>query len=251
MRMRNSMWIGLTTVAILGTLAVVFRPYLSLAAEFIQQKAGRKYTVDDRLTQYGAIVDTRLRPLFEAAGVPYPPPALSMVGLKREKRLELYAKRPDGETAFITSYPILAASGGPGPKMREGDYQVPEGLYRICALNPNSLYHLSLRVNYPNAEDQRRGAADGRTQLGSDIMIHGNRLSAGCLAMGDPAAEDLFILAARTGLENIDLLLTPIDMRRLNAPPRPPSGAPAWTPELWQQLFLKLKSYPLPPSTKG
>jgi hypothetical protein len=37
---------------------------------------------------------------------------------------------------------------------------------------------------------------DGRKNLGSNIMIHGKNCSVGCLAMGDEAAEELFVLAA-------------------------------------------------------
>jgi hypothetical protein len=42
-------------------------------------------------------------------------------------------------------------------------------------------------------------------------MIHGDARSRGCLAMGDPASEDLFVLAALTGIENVKVILTPVD----------------------------------------
>lgn len=97
---------------------------------------------------------------------------------------------------------MLAASGGPGPKLREGDLQVPEGVYRLTAFNPNSSYHLSLRVDYPNAEDRAAedravARSDRRTSLGGDIFIHGKAVSIGCLAIGDPGIEEL--LRARRG----------------------------------------------------
>ena len=44
-------------------------------------------------------------------------------------------------------------------------------------------------------------------------MIHGSSVSVGCLAMGDPAIEELFVLAAETGLENIKVILSPVDFR--------------------------------------
>lgn len=75
----------------------------------------------------------------------------------------------------IKSYPILAASGSIGPKLRESDMQVPEGVYQIESLNPNSQFHLSLRVNYPNEFDREQARIDGRAQLGGDIMIHGSQ----------------------------------------------------------------------------
>ena len=117
------------------------------------------------------------------------------------------------ERRFIKSYPILGASGQLGPKLKEGDRQVPEGFYGVEYLNPNSSYHLSMKIAYPNADDRARAALEGRTGLGGDIMIHGNTGSSGCLAMGDPAAEDLFILAARVGVENVEVLISPVDFR--------------------------------------
>ncbi len=173
-------------------------------------------TVADVLAAIGPEVDARLRPAFRKAGVAYPPSRLAILAFKREKRLELYAADGAGPFRFVRFYPILAASGGDGPKLREGDLQVPEGFYRIELLNPNSRYHLSLRVNYPNAEDVANALAEGRDPagLGGDIMIHGGSASLGCLAMGDPASEDLFILAAHTGLEAIEVLIAPGDLRQ-------------------------------------
>ena len=111
-------------------------------------------TIDDRLAEFGRAVRTRLTPLFADSGVPYPPSRMTLIGLKQERELQLYAAGPDGPYKLIRSYPILAASGTLGPKLREGDMQVPEGLYRIESLNPNSRFHLSLRVSYPNAFDR-------------------------------------------------------------------------------------------------
>ncbi|NJN46820.1 MAG: L,D-transpeptidase family protein [Candidatus Competibacteraceae bacterium] len=92
----------------------------------------------------------------------------------------------------IKHYPVLAASGTLGPKLCEGDRQVPEGIYRIKSLNPNSAYHLSLELDYPNAFDLRQAERDGRNNPGSAICIHGKAVSVGCLAMGDTAIEELY-----------------------------------------------------------
>ncbi len=73
-------------------------------------------------------------------------------------------------------------------------------------MNPNSAYHLALRLNYPNAYDRELARHERRTNLGGDIMIHGSNLSVGCLAMGDMAAEDLFGMAADTGINNIEVI---------------------------------------------
>jgi hypothetical protein len=214
-------------------------PLLLLAAA-----AASGATVAERMALYGPDARARLRPSFAAAGVPYPPARLVLVGLKEEGRLELYAQGPTGGPRFLTSYPVLAASGDLGPKLRQGDAQVPEGLYRVELLNPNSRFHLSLRLSYPNAFDRRMAREDGRRNLGGDIMIHGNSVSIGCLAMGDAAAEDLFVLAADTGLARLDVILAPRDLRRHEAPRSP--ALPSWAPELYAQVREELLALPLP-----
>jgi murein L,D-transpeptidase YafK len=146
---------------------------------------------------------------------------------------------------FICSYPVLGASGLLGPKLREGDRQVPEGVYRVPELNPNSDFHLSIRLNYPNEFDQAKAATERRTSLGGDIMIHGDSRSRGCLAMGDPAAEDLFVLVALTGIGNVTVILTPVDFRGGRSPELP-AGTPTWTPELYERIKRELARYPRP-----
>jgi len=201
-------------------------------------------TVSQRVAQYGAVVDRRLAPVFASRSIPYPPTRLALIGFKGERVLEVWATDKDGIYQFVKSYPILAASGKPGPKLRQGDGQVPEGIYRIELLNPNSLYHLSLRVSYPNDFDRQQAERDGRSDLGSDIMIHGGAGSSGCLAMGDEAAEDLFVLAARTGLAKIIVILSPIDFRRRDLPRQ--TAQPAWIPGLYTDIRKALSVFPKP-----
>lgn len=198
-----------------------------------------KKTVADRVAEFSEAVHTRLAPEFERIGRTYPPGRMVLVGLKQEKVLEVWVGDDSAEFRLLKSYPILAASGTLGPKLREGDRQVPEGLYRLESLNPNSAYHLSLRLNYPNEFDRRMAAAESRAALGSDIMIHGSDRSIGCLALGDQAAEDLFVLAAETGLSNISVILTPMDFRRRGLP-RDLPGTPAWTAQLYESIRAEL-----------
>jgi murein L,D-transpeptidase YafK len=195
--------------------------------------------IQRRLTEHGPNARMRLAPYFEKAEVSYPPNDVVLVGIKAENRLDVWA-REDGESyALVRTYPILAASGKLGPKLREGDLQVPEGVYRVESLHPTSRYHLALRLNYPNEFDVSRGQQDGRTNLGGDIMIHGNSCSIGCLAMGDEAAEDLFVLAADTGIKNITVVLTPVDPR-VTSMPRPVPGQPSWLDHLYGSIESRL-----------
>jgi murein L,D-transpeptidase YafK len=226
-----------------GLLVYGFRGYLVAA---VTQPAGKKYTIAERVEQYGKAARTRLKPHFDKAVAVYPPRELCLLGLKDDDRLELYA-REGGKWKFLRSYPILAASGNLGPKLREGDQQVPEGVYAIESLNPNSRFHLSLRVNYPNDFDRAQAVREKRSNLGGDIMIHGSSVSIGCLAMGDEAAEDLFVLAADTGIKNITVLLAPVDFRRNRQLP-PGLKLPAWTTGHYETLRQRMNELPLPPA---
>jgi hypothetical protein len=199
-------------------------------------------TVEHRVAQYGARVDTRLRAAFEGSGVSYPPAELALLAFKDAREVEVYARVPhDMSWQYIKTYPVLGASGRPGPKLAEGDRQVPEGVYHVEWLNPRSRFHLSLRLNYPNAFDRRMGAADGRTDLGTDIMIHGSSSSVGCLAIGDDAAEDLFILAARAGKDSVRVIIAPTDFR-VEAP-RSIMHEPRWVAMLYANLCEELKQF--------
>ena len=196
-------------------------------------------TISDRVEQYGSFVHERLAADFNRAGISYPPAQVVLVGFKSEKKLEVWAKSKNAHWQFIKDYKILGLSGTLGPKLKEGDQQVPEGIYRVESLNPNSLYHLAIRLNYPNRDDRQRGAKDGRTNLGSDIMIHGGNLSIGCLAMGNEAAEDLFVLVADTGIKNVEIVLSPVDFR-IRTVPAQFSGLPLWTKELYSSIRIEL-----------
>jgi hypothetical protein len=179
----------------------------------------------------------RLRPGLQATAaaevVAYPPAELVLVGLKHERVLEAWAASPRGFRR-LRAYPVQAASGGPGPKLREGDLQVPEGFYRLTLFNPNSSYHLSVRVDYPNAEDRRVARAEKRERLGGDIYIHGKAASIGCLALGDAAIEELYVLLADVGLKHARVVLAP------SADPRPAADAPAWLVERYTRLRAEL-----------
>ena len=200
----------------------------------------RRRSVADVMATIGVDAERRLKEKFAARGVDYPPASVALLAFKLERKIEVWASH-GGAPAYVATYPLTDTSGTLGPKLREGDYQIPEGLYRVTWLHPNSQYHLSLKLDYPNRFDLARAAEDGRKRLGGDIFIHGDEHSIGCLAVGDPAIEELFALAARVGREQVTVLIAPWDFRR-----RPPAAAaanPAWLPTLYAQLGVQLERY--------
>lgn len=199
-------------------------------------------SMDYVLAAYGPLAEIRMKPHFMRAEMDYPPQEVVLLATKEEKELELWA-RNDGDFKFIRSYPIRKASGGPGPKLREGDKQVPEGIYRITHLNPNSQFHLSMRLNYPNAYDLMRAAKEGRSNPGGDIYIHGKAQSTGCLAVGDIAIEELFVLVNTIGTERTSVVIAPHDPRK-----KPLDGfashLPLWAVELYADISREFAKYP-------
>jgi murein L,D-transpeptidase YafK len=136
-----------------------------------------------------------VRKRFQEAGLPYPPREIFLRAFKHEGELELWAREKDDAFRLITSYRVTARSGGPGPKRREGDRQVPEGCYIINAFNPKSRFHLSLGLDYPNAADRVLADPD---RPGGEIYIHGSDRTIGCLPLGNAAIEELYLTALDT-----------------------------------------------------
>ena len=162
--------------------------------------------MSDRAETARIRVEPRLITLCRTAHVSYPPKQIMLRAYKQNRILEVWgANSPRSELHLIKWYPILAASGTLGPKRKAGDMQVPEGWYSVSQFNPNSAYHLSMGLNYPNASDRYFATAK---DPGKDIFIHGNHVSAGCLAMGDPAIEEIYTLA-RMSSNRVFVLLMP------------------------------------------
>lgn len=132
---------------------------------------------------------------------------------KEEQYLELWAKNVDDKQyQLLRTYEVCNNSGGPGPKRKQGDLQVPEGFYQIDRFNPWSNYHLSLGINYPNKSDRKISSA---SKLGGDIFIHGNCVTIGCLPMTDDKMKEIYILAVEAtnnGQNTIPVSLFPFAM---------------------------------------
>jgi murein L,D-transpeptidase YafK len=123
---------------------------------------------------------------------------LCLVIYKQEKVLEVWnsSLKTGNEYRLLKSYPILAIRPQFGPKRREGDGMTPEGLYRISLFNPNSAFHKSMKIDYPNRYDRANGE---RGNLGGDIFIHGKNVTAGCIAIGDSAIDELYAICRKQG----------------------------------------------------
>lgn len=158
---------------------------------------------------------TAVRPALErdlaAAGLVFGDPVF-VRAIKDERVLELFVRnRASRKFMLFRTYPIAAASGGLGPKFLEGDFQVPEGFYFVppSAMKPDSQYHLAFNIGYPNEYDR----AHGRT--GSVIMVHGDKISTGCLAMTDAKIDEIYTLcdaAHRGGQEFFRVHIFPFRM---------------------------------------
>jgi murein L,D-transpeptidase YafK len=108
---------------------------------------------------------------------------------KEESLLEVWI-RSGAEYQHLKDYFICAYSGTLGPKLQEGDRQAPEGFYRVKKdqLNPNSKFHLSFNLGFPNQYDRAHKCT------GSFLMVHGNCVSDGCYAMTDEKIEEIYML---------------------------------------------------------
>ena len=165
---------------------------------------------------------------------------LAILAFKQERKVELWKEHRTGWRC-VRRYKFTGYSGGPGPKLRQGDGQIPEGVYRVEYLNPNSSYHLSIKLDYPNDFDRRKAREDKRTNLGGDIFIHGEAATIGCIPVGNRNIEELFYLVGKNGIANTDVIISPYDMRS----GRPPLSKPAvpWEQELRDLIHERLKIF--------
>jgi murein L,D-transpeptidase YafK len=117
---------------------------------------------------------------------------LFLRAFKLEKILEVWIKRKNSsDYQLLTTYDFCKNSGQLGPKRMEGDYQIPEGFYRINHFNPKSNFLLSLKVNYPNDSDK---ILSDPANPGSDIYVHGGCQTTGCIPLTNDKIKELYLL---------------------------------------------------------
>lgn len=125
----------------------------------------------------------------------YNGPKVTLVQVNKTDR-KMYLFHDD---KVLKEYDIALGFAPVGHKQREGDGRTPEGMYYITHRNPNSEFHLSLGISYPNDQDRAAAAAMGKPP-GGDIFIHGapNRpvrkrdWTAGCVAVTDREMEKIY-----------------------------------------------------------
>ena len=112
----------------------------------------------------------------------------------------------------LSGYDIQLGFAPLGHKQFEGDGKTPEGLYRIDRRNPNSDFHLSLGISYPNVKDYAAAQAVGKSP-GGDIFIHGQKnpfknddsdWTWGCIAVTNPEMEEIYAMVRNDTLIQIN-----------------------------------------------
>jgi murein L,D-transpeptidase YafK len=135
---------------------------------------------------------------------------LFLRAFKKEKKLEVWVKPKDhAKFVLLHTYEFCSTSGVAGPKRKEGDLQIPEGVYYINHFNPVSDFHLSLGINYPNESDK---ILSDKKKPGSAIYIHGNCVTVGCIPITDDKIKELYILsveARNSGQQKIPVHIFP------------------------------------------
>lgn len=177
----------------------------------------------------GAPDSATIQARLDAAGLKLGAPIFMRI-FKHEFELELWIK--DGETfRHFATYPICRYSGWLGPKLKQGDRQAPEGVYTVSKnqLNPNSRWHRSFNLGYPNRFDR----AHART--GNYLMVHGGCSSAGCYAMTNDTIDEIWALvtaALNAGQPRFQVQIFPF---RLSEPALQARKDHEWA-AFWRQL---------------
>jgi len=157
-----------------------------------------------------------LKKQFAAAGLQWPAHQVYLRSFKYDSQLEVWVRNNNDEPfKLFKTYNVCALAGTMGPKRFAGDYQVPEGFYYINTFKPNSLYHMSLGLNYPNASDKIISTG---TDPGGDIFIHGSCVTVGCIPIQDYQIEEVYILAMSAKSSGQDFIPVHIFPIRFNNP---------------------------------
>lgn len=201
-----------------------------------------KETIESRIEKIEENVWNRLEKDLEKAGYEMDyPKEIILAAFKEEKILQVYSKDYRG-IKLIKQYPFTAYSGELGPKLKEGDKQIPEGIYNVAYLNPNSSYYLSIKVSYPNEFDIYKTQFPNVSEMGGDIFIHGKSATIGCIPIGDEAIEEVFLLTQKAINKNVKVIISPRDFRI--TPTFPKIEGIEWENELYEIIQTEIKRLP-------
>lgn len=157
-----------------------------------------------------ARVPSKLVSAMKTKGMRLSDPVMVRI-FKKESELELWKRDNTGKFSLLKIYPMCRWSGQLGPKKSEGDRQAPEGFYHVSQsmLNPESDFHLSFNLGFPNAYD----SAFGRS--GTALMVHGACTSSGCFAITNQGVGELYAVlreALKAGQEKVQVQSFPFRM---------------------------------------
>lgn len=208
----------------------------------ILNKIKGKETVESRIEKLENNVWNRLEHNLNLAGYKMDyPSTIIIAAFKEEKILEVYSKDYYG-IKKIKEYPFTAFSGKLGPKLKEGDKQIPEGIYKVEYLNPNSSYHLSIKVSYPNEFDKSKTEFTDLAKMGGDIFIHGKSATIGCIPIGDEGIEEVFLMSKKAMNNKIKVIISPRDFRKNSEYPK--IEGINWENELYEKIEKELETLP-------
>lgn len=199
-------------------------------------------TVESRISAIQGDVWNRLENNLNLAGYKMNyPKEIILAAFKEERVLQVYSKDYNG-IKLIKEYPFTAFSGELGPKLKEGDKQIPEGIYEVEYLNPNSSFYLSIKVSYPNEFDKSKTELSDIADMGGDIFIHGKSATIGCIPLGDVAIEEVFVLTQKAINNGVKVIISPRDFRTKSEYPE--IDAIDWENELYDIIKNEIKTLP-------
>jgi murein L,D-transpeptidase YafK len=209
-RLGNMKFVRVVVLLICGILVTSFANFTSFDFKSEQVKHERvKQAFDEKE------IDLKTRLLLR--GVDSKNFEVYIRAFKLEEVIEVWA-RTNGQGPFIqiANYPFCSTVGRVGPKRQQGDKQIPEGFYSLEEFNPESNFHLSLKVNYPNKADSILGS---QGNLGGLIYIHGGCETIGCIPITDDKVKELYVisvLARDNGQDSIPIHIFPARMNYAN-----------------------------------
>lgn len=174
-----------------------FRDFLCIIVEN-RQKTGIEAMITRRSLMAGAACGMAAGcAVYDPKLIKYDGPRVDTIQvLKSKRKMQLF----HGSTVLRT-YDIELGFGPEGHKTIEGDGRTPEGAYLINRKNPNSRFHLSIGISYPNINDVRKARSMGKSP-GGEIFIHGTPKlyvgdkdwTWGCIAVTDAEMEEIYAM---------------------------------------------------------